>query len=216
MFSIVAASKKKKVEKPETAMTFKDLPSELKQRVALFLPHCDLMKLVQTSESIRSDLDLEIVSSPLTDRCSQNKRYKTTYDRKCFAVVVPKPEARFHSMTFKCHVQGAGGIGRFWITEQDVPANEDPENLKRARFHDNNVVARSLIPSIIQQTLSLTFPVKPNKMYQFHIETRWSCINTSNMSLYRVGFGRKSTECTSYQFDAYEVDEMVVHVPQTR
>mmetsp|Transcript_42174 Transcript_42174/g.101826 ORF Transcript_42174/g.101826 Transcript_42174/m.101826 type:complete len:229 (+) Transcript_42174:2384-3070(+) len=198
-------SKKQKVAHTKSvAALLEHLPRELKQRVALFLPHCDLMNLAKTSQSLRSDLDLEIVSSPLTDRASQNKLYQTSFHRKCFAVVVPKPESRLHSMTFTCLVRCERAKGRVFIVEQDVPADQNPENLKR-RFASSVEFKLATLDSD-QRGLALTFPVKPNKMYQFYVLTQGMgrSIRFLNMCLDRVGFGHKSTECISYQFDAFE------------
>eukprot|EP00526_Cylindrotheca_closterium_P019718 CAMPEP_0113638836 /NCGR_PEP_ID=MMETSP0017_2-20120614/20359_1 /TAXON_ID=2856 /ORGANISM="Cylindrotheca closterium" /LENGTH=230 /DNA_ID=CAMNT_0000549991 /DNA_START=2013 /DNA_END=2705 /DNA_ORIENTATION=- /assembly_acc=CAM_ASM_000147 len=201
------SAKKQKVDQTKSVETlFEHLPRELKQRVAFFLPLCDLMNLAKTSQSMRSDLDLEIVSSPLTDRASQNKLYQTSFQRKCFAVVVPKPEARLHSMTFTCLVRCDRYKGRVFIVEQDVPADQNPENLKR-RFASSVEFKLATLDSD-QRGLALTFPVKPNKMYQFYVLTQGMgrSIRFLNMCLDRVGFGHKSTECISYQFDAFEED----------
>jgi len=202
-------SKKQKVAHTKSvAALLEHLPRELKQRVALFLPHCDLMNLAKTSQSMRSDLDLEIVSSPLTDRASQNKIYQTvqtSFHRKCFAVVVPKPESRLHSMTFTCLVRCERAKGRVFIVEHDVPADQNPENFKR-RFASNVEFKSPLLDSNLRG-LALTFPVKPNKMYQFYVtQGRGRTMRFLNMRLVRIGFGHKSTESISYQFDAFEED----------
>ncbi|KAL3941721.1 MAG: hypothetical protein SGBAC_003965 [Bacillariaceae sp.] len=182
---------------------FRQLPRELLQRVALFLPPYDLLNLVETSQSMCPDLDLEIVSSPLTDRASQQKFYQTLCCLKCFAVVVPKPKSKLHSMTFSCRVRANVVKGKVYIVERDVPANQNPENLKR-RIAGNEEIKSHVLDSDHKE-VSLPFVVKSNKMYQFYVITQGRRgIDFLNMSLDRIGFGHKSTECISYQYDAFE------------
>jgi hypothetical protein len=195
------ARQKKQTSDP-SVFAFNALPAELKQKVAFFLPISDVMNLVATSKSMRSEMNLDIVSSPLTDSDSQNKVYRTGMGTKCIVAVLPNPEARLHTMRFACDVRvGLRPFGRVWIVEQNRPADQDPKNLERLGFHAGKVVAKS--PSLDRDTgsLALSFPVKPEKIYQFYARCR-IYMHLENMTLQRVCFQSTTFDFIAYQFDA--------------
>ncbi|CAJ1932591.1 unnamed protein product [Cylindrotheca closterium] len=114
-----------------SAFAFNALPAELKQKVAFFLPIGDVMNLIATSKSMRSEMNVDVISSPLTDSDSQNKVYRTGMGTKCIVAVLPNSEASLHTMRFTCDVRvGLRPFGRVWVVEQNLPVKQDPENLE--------------------------------------------------------------------------------------
>mmetsp|Transcript_14699 Transcript_14699/g.35486 ORF Transcript_14699/g.35486 Transcript_14699/m.35486 type:complete len:231 (-) Transcript_14699:121-813(-) len=205
-FSILGGKGRAKedvVAKPVSALT--ELPSELKQRVASFLSVSEIMKLTETSKSIRSDLDLTVVSSPLTDRASQDKVYQTLNTQQCFATVVPNQESLPHSMTFCCDIIRVKCNGSICIKEHNLPVNQSADDLKKMPFRRSKVAATSSV-SYAERRIVLSFHPKPNKYYQFWIRTDGydddeDVLRFENMRLYRTGFGANSMDYTAYQYD---------------
>ncbi|CAJ1953673.1 unnamed protein product [Cylindrotheca closterium] len=189
--------------KQASALT--ELPSELKQRVASFLSVRDLMKLTKTSKSIRSNLDVTLVSSPLTDRASQNKVYQTLDTQQCFATVVPNQESLPHSMTFCCGVISAGRSGGIvCIKEQEIPVNSSPNDLKETSFAVGKVVA-TIADLYDGQRIVLSFYPQRNKYYQFWIRSDGfdddEALPFESMRLCCIGFGANPMDYTAYQYD---------------
>jgi len=186
----------------QSIFSFRDLPTEVKQKVAFFLPIGDVMNLVATSKSMQSEMDLEILSSPLTDSDSQNKVYRTGMGTKCIVAVVPNPEASLHTMTFTCDVRvGLRPFGKVWVVEQDLPVDQDPETLEGLGFHDGKVLTKSASLDKDTDHLSLTFPVRREKMYQLYARSRIH-LHLENMTLQRACFQAKTHDYVAYQFDA--------------
>ncbi|KAL3937460.1 MAG: hypothetical protein SGBAC_007450 [Bacillariaceae sp.] len=185
-----------------SGFSFSDLPTEVKQKVALFLPIGDVMNLVATTKSMRSELNMDVISSPLTDRDSQNKVYCTGMGTKCIVALVPNPLSSLHTMRFTCDVRvGLRPFCKVWIVEQSLPVDQAPKNLERLVFHAGKVVAKTPSLDRDSETLDLTFRVKPGKMYQFYARSRIH-LHLDNMTLHRVCFNAKAFDYIAYQFDA--------------
>eukprot|EP00526_Cylindrotheca_closterium_P022943 CAMPEP_0113621318 /NCGR_PEP_ID=MMETSP0017_2-20120614/10888_1 /TAXON_ID=2856 /ORGANISM="Cylindrotheca closterium" /LENGTH=173 /DNA_ID=CAMNT_0000531049 /DNA_START=71 /DNA_END=592 /DNA_ORIENTATION=- /assembly_acc=CAM_ASM_000147 len=157
------------------------------------------MKLTETSKSIRSDLDMTVISSPLTDRASQDKVYQTLNTQQCFATVVPNQESLPHSKTFCCDIIAVKCDGSICIKEHNLPANQSADDLKSMPFFRGKVVATSSDLYEERRTV-LSFHPKPNKYYQFWIKTD-GYVRFENMRLYRTGFGGNSMDYNAYQYD---------------
>mmetsp|Transcript_14700 Transcript_14700/g.35491 ORF Transcript_14700/g.35491 Transcript_14700/m.35491 type:complete len:230 (-) Transcript_14700:121-810(-) len=204
-FSILGGKGRAKedvVAKPVSALT--ELPSELKQRVASFLSVSEIMKLTETSKSIRSDLDMTVISSPLTDRASQDKVYQTLNTQQCFATVVPNQESLPHSMTFCCDIIRVKCNGSICIKEHKLPAFRSASHLQKMPFRGGKIVATSFVSYAERRTV-FSFHPKPNKYYQFWIRTDGygddESLRFENMRLYRTGFGANPMDYTAYQYD---------------
>ena len=206
IFSVHSKTENNKKKDPSV---IERLPTELKERLASFLSTRDLLNLAETSKSLSNDLNLSIVSSPLTDRASQDKNYRSRRPQ-CFAVVIPKNDSsRIHSMTFTCNVANYGfaNSANVSIVEQDLPLSQHPSSLRRIYHHNGKEKSSSTTRT--GSKFCLSFLVKNDKFYQFYVST--SCMNDevyvrfSDMSLHCVGFSKPSAEFASYQFDVLEV-----------
>ena len=94
------------------------LPTELKHRVASFLPAQDLLALAGTSKRMKSDLDITVESSTLTNPGSPNKGIMAFYDIKLVASVVSKQESDPFLVVFSCNVvPDRPTDGAVWIVD---------------------------------------------------------------------------------------------------
>jgi hypothetical protein len=195
--------KKKNAARKQNRSALNVLPPEVKQGVASFLSTRELMHLVITTKGMISDLDLAVNSSPLTDQASQNQIFQTSHTNQLFAAIIPKPEVRFHSMTFSCNVDTKGwSDGNIWIVEQELPASHSRNILRSKCFDAGKVVACASTNGKIQ--ISLPFAIQKNKYYQFLINTRGfddAQVHIGNMKLHRIGYGSMLDEFSAFQYD---------------
>jgi len=205
----------------QSPFPLEELPAEVKQRMASFLSMRDLLNLLSTSKCIHRDLDITVVSSPLTDPASQNKSFDPRWTRQCIAVVIPNQESPSHATTFSCDVvtdwNPRGHFmcrnGDIWIVEQNLPENNqnDPEHLKSLRLRSGLLVADGAITAgrDLQKTgtvvtrMVLPFYPKIGKFYQFWIHAN-SNMDLNNMTLNSVGLSTmKPSDHTAFQFDLF-------------
>jgi len=196
-------NKKKAATTKKTPSALEDLPAELKQHVASFLSLRDLLNLDETSKSMKRDLGIAAVSSPLTDLACQNMSLQTPQTAQSFLAVIPNQESSFSKTTFSCHVVTRGFDAAIWIVERDLPENRSPEALNTLRFNSGNVVARAP-PTRVSRKLALPFYPKSGKFYQFWIFTTGfrhsKQLRLHTMTLRSVSLAMKPYH-TAFQFE---------------
>lgn len=184
-----------------------ELPTELKRRIAVFLPAQDLLALTETSRRIRSDLNIKVKSSPLVDQKSRNKPFMTFYNTELFAAIVSKQEPEPSLVVFSCSVVADRlSDGALWIVEQDLSQNHSNESLikrpKRSPFRNGKVIAFAGTSS--KRKLVLEFIPKANKFYQFWVNTRGYKETTklflNEMAVHRIGLGKTPQDFSTFQY----------------
>jgi len=186
-----------------------DLPVEVKREyIASFLSVRDLLNLSETSKRIHKDLEIVVLSSPLTDRQSQNKTFQTEGTLQCFGAILPhqgeEELAHSHRTIFAFHVvANPFSDGTVWVVEQNLPTNQSPEMLQSIRFGRGKSVARVNINS--SGKVNLSFLPKTGKFYQLWVNAQAfdgdSRICLNNMMLHQVGFATRASRHVAFQFE---------------
>jgi hypothetical protein len=175
-------------------LNFAALPCEVKQSVIEFLPISDTLHLMQTCKSIKSEVALSSVSTPLVDKDVANTP-------SCFAVYMPTRNAQLHSVTMQCNI-----INReYWINstaQACIVSHARPQRLDSAcfakriqnlSFQEGRIVAKSSMAKTIKTSLTMTFLPRSDEVYQLWLcEDSAGCasfLQLNSVTMHTLGFG---------------------------